>query len=498
MTITGIDLSNLDTRPYFKRQVQHICILLGDLVSAEAIGFYLPDKTHSFSKVHGQGDSFDELPAELPADSFDSLVELNPPAECIHSFKEIPRGLTGGNEVYLMPVRDNGELLAVILMAGEEISPQIRGQEQRVEEICQIAAAAARCTIFLEQYKQRSEQLTVMLEVNTHLNVAATKTDFLFEITRFGRYFMQFDRTVLVLRPEETPEYFIIDAIEGDESGLQRGMTYPIVDSLAGRCILTGQHQTFHRDHKELPDGIYRPGDLQDYPYTQAMAFPLAKVKEAPGALILESTQPFKLKPENIRMFEMISQTLGASLNRFSLYERLNNYASIDTLTHLYNLRALKQRFEEELARASRYQNNLTVLFLDLDKFKSVNDNYGHLMGDYVLRETARLIKESVRTADVVSRYGGEEFVVIMINSDAQACLVSAKRICQAIREFPFEMNDIQLNTRISIGLSEFPRDGELMDDLIEAADAAMYTAKRAGGDRVVRYKKGMVPKNQQ
>lgn len=332
--------------------------------------------------------------------------------------------------------------------------------------------------------------------MNTHLNIAATKTDFLYEISRFGKYFIQFDRAVLCLHPEETPEYFVVDSIEGDEVGLQRGMSYPMFNSLVSRAMLTGQHIVYRKSQTTMVEGIYRSGDFGDQDYKQVIVFPLAKIKNGPGALVLESREEYPLKQGEITIFEMISQNLGAALTRFSLYERLNNYATIDTLTHLYNIRALKQRFEEELARSKRYQSPMVVLFLDLDKFKLVNDTHGHLMGDFVLKETSQIIRESVRTSDVPGRYGGEEFVVIMLNTTADACMAVAERICDAIREHKYEMNMTRIENRISIGLSEYPRDGETMEELIQSADAAMYTAKRRGGDQVVKYEKGMVTKS--
>ena len=117
-------------------------------------------------------------------------------------------------------------------------------------------------------------------------------------------------------------------------------------------------------------------------------------------------------------------------------------------------------------------------------------------MGDFVLRETAQIIRESIRTSDIPGRYGGEEFVIIMVNTDAAACLASARRLCSAVHDHQYEMNEINLQNKVSIGLSEFPRDGETMQDLIQSADAAMYTAKRRGGNQVVKYEKGMVPKS--
>ncbi len=502
MALTDIDLANMDTQPFFKSQIRHLLNILETL--------HPGIKVYVYTKNDGPGFDLLEMP-DNPVHLFNT-IPLNVPAILeMTSAKEIKSRFISNQENAAIFSTEPGDWaeFSVLSPLGEteniegfslSIFPKEFDQDKInlvvFDEVASSITINSLTSNLLESYKDRSEHLSVMLEVNTHLNVAATKTDFLYEITRFGKYFIQFDRAVLVIHPEDTPEYFIIDSIEGDETGLQQGMSYPVYNSLVSKTILTGHHFSYRKSNNEDPEGIYRTGDYLEYPYDQVIGFPLTKVKNGPGVLVLESSREYPIKQSELAIFEMISQSLGAALTRFSLYERLNNYATIDTLTHLYNIRALKQRFEEELARAGRYQNSLVVLFLDLDKFKSVNDTYGHLVGDFVLKEISQIIRDSIRTSDIPGRYGGEEFVVIMVNADAEACMASAKRICAAVREHQFEMNETNIENRISIGLAEFPRDGESMQDLIQSADAAMYTAKRRGGDQVVKFEKGMVPKS--
>ncbi|MBT4034564.1 MAG: sensor domain-containing diguanylate cyclase [Candidatus Marinimicrobia bacterium] len=502
MALTDIDLANMDTQPFFKSQIHHLFNILYTLYPDVNVYFY--------TKINSQGFDLQQIPANK-AHLFDTIPADVPAIMEMTSAKEIKSKFIKNQEnaamfstepaewaaySVLSPLGESGGIVGFLLSIFPKEFDRDMINLEVFDEVAASITVNSLTSSLLESYKERSDHLSVMLEVNTHLNVAATKTDFLYEISRFGKYFIQFDRAVLVLHPENTPEYFMIDSIEGDETGLQQGMSYPVYNSLVSKTILTGHHFIYKKSNKPEPDGIYRTGDFQEYPYSQVIGFPLAKVKNGPGVLVLESSKEYPIKQSELGIFEMISQSLGAALTRFSLYERLNNYATIDTLTHLYNIRALKQRFEEELARAGRYQNSLVVLFLDLDKFKLVNDTYGHLVGDFVLKEISQIIRETIRTSDIPGRYGGEEFVVIMVNADAEACMASAKRICTAVREHQFEMNETNIENRISIGLSEFPRDGESMQDLIQSADAAMYTAKRRGGDQVVKYEKGMVPKS--
>ncbi len=502
MTLTDIDLANIDTQPSLKTQTQHLLNILYMVYPDISVYFYVQNEELEFQLQNQPTHTFhlfDTLPVDIPAildmlssKTLDSRFILNQENAEMFSTKSEDWAEYSVLTPLSKPEKLRGFLLTLF--------PNKQSREAVNLDIFDEVAASISMSLdisnLLKNYKDRSDQLSVMLEVNTHLNVAATKTDFLYEITRFGKYFIHFDRAVLVLHPENTPEYFIIDSIEGDETGLQQGMSYPVSNSLVSKTTISGHYFIYRKSQKSDSEGIYRVEDLQEYPYHQVLGFPLEKVKNGPGVLVLESLKEYPIKPSELAIFEMISQSLGAALTRFSLYERLNNYATIDTLTHLYNIRALRQRFGEELARAGRYQNSLVVLFLDLDKFKLVNDTYGHLVGDFVLREISQLIRDSIRTSDIPSRYGGEEFVVIMVNTDAAACMASAERICTTVREHRFEINEMSIKSRVSIGLSEFPKDGETMEDLIQSADTAMYTAKRRGGDQVVKYEQGMVPKS--
>ncbi|MCF7808359.1 MAG: GGDEF domain-containing protein [Candidatus Marinimicrobia bacterium] len=501
MSLADIELTNLDTEPIFNDQIRHIDRSIHDHFPTVKSHLYLLDESGSYKRQQLSSDIGHEIQV-LSKDA--STITLLKSQKDYAGFKirtsQIRDLLTedeaGADWAIVSPVRFEESLVGMLLLLlpdGLELGDQEISSIDRYAQAIGLAFITAR---LLEKYQERCDQLTVMLEVNTHLNIAATKSDYLEEISRFGKYFIHFDRAVLVLHSEETPEYFTIDHIEGDSQGLQVGMSYPVFDTLVSKCIRSGKSFLYRQNEGVSEKGIYWEGDAEESPFAQVIGFPLGRMKEAPGALILESLNEAEISESEISIFEMISESLGVALTRFSLVERLANYATIDTLTHLYNIRALKQRFAEELARAGRYQNSLTVLFLDLDGFKSVNDSYGHLVGDYVLRETAHIIRERIRTSDIPGRYGGEEFVVIMVNSDAESCLASAERICNAIREHHFEMNDITIENRISIGLAEFPADGETMEALIQSADTAMYTAKRQGGDQVIKYQEGMAQKS--
>ena len=366
---------------------------------------------------------------------------------------------------------------------------------EQATTVSELLSAQINSFQYLDLFRERCELYSIMLEVNTNLTVAVSKEDFLTEIGRIAKYFLKCDRAVIALRQDTFGTRYIVDAIDGDPDGLEIGADFPIERTLVGRAIEKGRIQLYKPESPPPIYGIYKPGDLDDYPFNSAVAFPLTNEPNSSGVLVLEFSESHEIVDADIKLFGMIGLNLGAALNRLNMYEAMKENATTDALTHLFNSRSLHERLTEEVARARRYQSALTILFLDLDKFKAVNDTYGHLMGDFVLRDTARIIKENVRTGDIVGRYGGEEFVVILINAVADDVIKTAERIRDRIAEYQFEMDGQVVHVKISIGVAQFPRDGDTEDTLIQSADAAMYATKRKGGNDVTLYQPGMHPK---
>jgi len=159
-----------------------------------------------------------------------------------------------------------------------------------------------------------------------------------------------------------------------------------------------------------------------------------------------------------------------------------------DNLTSLYNSQYLKLRIEEEIKRSERYKHAFSLLYMDLDRFKRVNDEFGHKAGDEVLVAVAETLRRTCRGPDMLSRVlgrlGGDEFLIMLPETDAPGAHVLAGRIVQRIREFRLEVKPGRIVDflGISIGISCYPKDGQSRDVLVEEADQAMYKAKKAGG----------------
>ncbi len=192
--------------------------------------------------------------------------------------------------------------------------------------------------------------------------------------------------------------------------------------------------------------------------------------------------------PAEMQASEAMVSLAAAGLEKVRVVEQLRAAADMDLVAGVHNHRYLQERLRQEVARSARSHSPLAVMMLDLDKFKPINDRHGHADGDRVLRNVAATIKSHLRTSDVVARYGGDEFVVLMPDtSDVKADQV-ARRVVSGILQYRHRLSDdSEVTVGVSAGLAVYPTDGRTSAQLLLAADAAMYRVKRSGGRQVQR-----------
>ena len=172
----------------------------------------------------------------------------------------------------------------------------------------------------------------------------------------------------------------------------------------------------------------------------------------------------------------------------FKVFEDANHYSKCDSLTGLYNRGYFEESLGGEISRARRYDTEFSILFLDLDNFKNVNDTMGHLAGDFVLKKVANLIINEKREEDVVARYGGEELMVILPETNKVNTIIKAERIRKKIQDMALVFDGKKINITVSGGIATFPQDAEEANKLIHCADKALYRAKGEGKNRTCLY----------
>lgn len=205
-------------------------------------------------------------------------------------------------------------------------------------------------------------------------------------------------------------------------------------------------------------------------------------------------------REEDDQKFQVVASQLALHIKKIKLYETVKELSIVDGLTHVFVRRHFLERFEEELKRTIRHEFKLAVVMLDIDHFKTYNDNYGHLVGDVTLRQVAQVIRSSVRRVDIVSRYGGEEFAMVLPETDKVGAMEVAERIRSAVAKKRFKVYDEETKVTVSIGVSSFPDDldeahrgtfrSDLLLELLKKSDYALYQAKEEGRNRVVLFDK--------
>jgi diguanylate cyclase (GGDEF)-like protein len=214
------------------------------------------------------------------------------------------------------------------------------------------------------------------------------------------------------------------------------------------------------------------------------MAVPVVMEGTPSGVFLAGDPEPALFDSFHLNTLKILANQASILLANASLHERMEKMAITDGLTGLCNHRHFHERLEQELARVRRHPEPLSVLLLDVDHFKRVNDSYGHPFGDVVLRGIARLLSSLVREVDVVARYGGEEMAILLVNTDVRGAEAMAGRIMKALRKKTFHHQGEKVTVTASLGSATCPADGQTSSDIIRAADEALYRSKGEGRDR--------------
>jgi len=201
------------------------------------------------------------------------------------------------------------------------------------------------------------------------------------------------------------------------------------------------------------------------------------------GVLMVSSIYGFK--KEDVVFLEHAVKELSVSLDNAKIHKKINELSVTDELTGLYNRRKMDEVLEAEFNKAKRYGGSMSVMILDIDYFKSVNDFYGHKAGDVVLSQIGGILRRSIRNIDTATRYGGEEFVIILPQTDFNSALSVAKKLKSLVRNSKF--TSVEREITVSIGIASMPDDGiNAVDDILKIADDFLYEAKNSGRDRII------------
>ncbi|MBN1290140.1 MAG: diguanylate cyclase [Actinobacteria bacterium] len=237
-------------------------------------------------------------------------------------------------------------------------------------------------------------------------------------------------------------------------------------------------------------DRIIEDGEGEEPDGFSTVHIPMLSRRAVIGVLAVSNPRSSVFIREAESILKMVQNQVTIVIDNARLYEAARQLAITDGLTRIYNHRFFQELFEKEFKRANRYNTIFSFIMLDIDRFKRINDTYGHLCGDEILKDLARLIKHCLRSVDIVARYGGEEFAILLPETNAPEAFQTAERIRRAVEEFVFMGNgntEKGLKITVSQGVTTYPSGGvDDRFDVIAKADEAMYRAKDAGRNKVM------------
>jgi diguanylate cyclase (GGDEF)-like protein len=213
------------------------------------------------------------------------------------------------------------------------------------------------------------------------------------------------------------------------------------------------------------------------------MSIPLISFGQTHGVLSLHSSKRNAFRASELQSLESVADICANSIQNAHYVERVKQLAYLDGLTGIFNRRFFELRIIEEIERARRYGTGMSVIMADIDGFKRLNDEFGHLLGDEVLRQVSSLFHQQLRKIDVVCRYGGEEFAILLTQTNEQQALAIAEKLRKMVAEWQFP--GVPRTVTISAGVAAFPIHGKTRDEMIRAADSGLYAAKQAGRNRI-------------
>jgi diguanylate cyclase (GGDEF)-like protein len=335
-----------------------------------------------------------------------------------------------------------------------------------------------------QQLVTRIEELERLVQISLSLAGARDKHETFNAIRQFFMAHFRLDAFTLIMRHGVEDSYRIIDS-----DGKERQNDKILDPNHEWTCL---HHVTRTKQHQYIPDikTIESEEDsLLSLSSGSLLILPLfLKSSRMIGLLLLARREKDAFIDREIDQLIMISSHVAVLLNKSLLYFKSQELAFTDELTGIFNRRYFNQRYQREVTRAMRYKRQLSVLMIDIDHFKQYNDTLGHIKGDQALKQMAKLLESNIRKADVLCRYGGEEFVIILPEIDAGHAKRAAEKLRKATFDEPFEQEHLLPDKRltISIGVACFPENGTTAHQTLHMADLALYQAKEKGRNRVV------------
>ncbi|MFO8056910.1 MAG: diguanylate cyclase [bacterium] len=339
--------------------------------------------------------------------------------------------------------------------------------------------------LLVRRREAEASQWKALAELGHRLSRTLDLNEVLDSVMRTGQILSGFNAACVVLPSQETGAPVVVRAA-GELDERLTGREPDLSETLVQWVLDEKQHlyiPDLESRDKRTPV-LGRRADPSGM--RSVLIHPLPLRKYSPGAMVFYSHLADAFSRHKVQTAGILADLAAVSIHNAMLHRETQKKAVTDGLTGLYNHRWFQERLGEEVERAGRLGHELAVIICDLDRFKRINDTYGHPVGDEVLKAVAQVLRESVRKVDSAARYGGEEFVLIMVGTGAEGAREFAERLRKKTGKLVFHASGKEFRVSLSLGISVYPSDGRYKEDLIELADEALYRAKQSGRNRAV------------
>ena len=331
---------------------------------------------------------------------------------------------------------------------------------------------------------RKDQELTIFHDVAKALTSSLDLDSILQTIMeKMAEYFRPDTWSLLMVDEEQNELYFAIAV--GDKAEALKNIRLKVGEGIAGWVAQHGEQQIVP-DVSADPRFAKRIDKMTKMETQSIICVPLRSKHRVLGVIQLVNVDMKGFKDGELFFLNSLSDYAAIAIENARAVEKIQELTITDDCTGLYNARHLHKTLETEVYRSSRVAYEFSVLFIDLDHFKKVNDTHGHLIGSKLLAETGYLIKAQLRLIDYAFRYGGDEFVILLPQTGKEQALVVAKRLREALRTNTFcHEEKLNLRVRASMGLATFPHDAKTPQDVIRQADEMMYMVKNTTRDNI-------------
>ena len=483
-----------EVKSHYQKLIQQVVNLISVVNSNYKTAVYMTDSENSgFKKQDLSNSDFIDF-IDQDNDLFAMIIKNNKPSiinknEKSEDWEQIvgKRKWRGSEAILGFPISYSDRVIGALIVFSDHFSLINKNDKNIIENLVNIIIKGMADLEQMESIMVDNYFTSRINNLFDQLEVKSNESELFESIRGICRAFFQYDKLTIVL--SETENSANIKLVDGLHDDADEGQDFTLRKTLHGLAINANKIINSNSWLEDFPKfDRFFPGDTGDndtFNFMSILSIPLKSSKVPIGAVTLERLKSRKYSNTDEKLLALLCSTVSTILDWQREYNRVHLSAMHDGLTGLLNHKTFLDRFDEEVSRAKRFNHNLGLVILDLDKFKLVNDNHGHLYGDYVLKSVSDIISDNTRAIDVVGRYGGEEFAVILVNTDIQACLPLAQRIVEKIAEKVFIKSGISVKISISAGMAGFPSHADNVRELFAMADTAMYVTKSKGGNSV-------------